>query len=550
MAATTLAPASDPVALFDRAVSWRGEAIALTQPGGSYSYRQLQEWSQAFSRWLREETDLRPGDRVAIQLPTLAQYFVVLFGALRAGLVVVNTNPLYTAHELSFQLRDSGARGLISLEGGSAAATAVAECGLSRANIVQTAPAELCPWPLRVVGNMLWRRRSGAARRPADVASLRGILAAHKSDVAPSSAVEMASELMVLQYTGGTTGTPKAAMLSRAAVAANVRQVLKALEHFELAEGSVAALPLPLYHIYAFTVSLASLCAGLHLLLIPDPRDLVGASRALRRHPPQLFYGLNTLFNALCAEPAFRRLDFSRWRHTISGGMPLSPVTAKHWQGVTGSTIYEGYGLTEASPVVSLNLLGYNRPGTVGRPLCDTQLRLLDEGGVERPAGERGEVAVRGPQLMDGYWQREEETVKVLDDEGWLHTGDVGRIDGDGYLSIVDRIKDVILVSGFNVYPREIEEVVAPLPGVIECAAVGVDDAHSGERVRLVVAVDPDSGLDREALVEHCRLQLTGYKLPKEIVMCQSLPKSPVGKVLRAALRTAAWSEQGDADQR
>ncbi len=538
----------DPVALFDREASQRGDAIAVTQPGGSYSYRQLQAWSESFGCWLREKTDLAPGDRVAIQLPTLAQYLVVLFGVRRAGLVVVNVNPLYTARELSVQLRDSGARGLISLEGSGAVASVAAECGIPRANIVQTAPADLCPWPIRVAGNWRWRRRSAAARRPSDVASLRAILTGRKASSPPLTELER-SELMVLQYTGGTTGTPKAAMLSRSAVGANIQQVLAALEHFGMDEGAVAVLPLPLYHIYAFTVALASLCAGLHLVLIPDPRDLASVSRTLRRHPPQLLYGLNTLFNALCNDPDFRQLDFSGWRHTISGGMPLSAVTAKRWQELTGSTIYAGYGLTEASPVVSLNLLEHNRPGTVGKPLRDTQLRLLAEDGSVLATGERGEIAVRGPQLMDGYWQQEEETAKVLDDEGWLHTGDIGCIDDDGYLSIVDRIKDLILVSGFNVYPHEIEEVVSSMPDVIECAAVGINDSHSGERIRLIVAVTAESELTRGSLIQHCRLQLASYKIPKEIVMCKALPKSPVGKVLRTVLREPAWGEQGVAGQ-
>jgi long-chain acyl-CoA synthetase len=341
----------------------------------------------------------------------------------------------------------------------------------------------------------------------------------------------------VLQYTGGTTGVSKGAMLSHGNVIANVQQSASLFATYEFRDGAERLLlPLPLYHIYAFNACLGMISRGCHTVLVPNPRDLASVVAAFRRYRPTGFAGLNTLFVALCNDAGFRALDFSDLKLTMSGGMALTMAAAERWREVTGIEIVEGYGMTETSPVISVNPVNANRLGTIGVAVPSTEVRILDDAGHDLGAAEPGELVVRGPQVMQGYWQRPDETAKVMDAEGWLRTGDIALVTPEGYLRIVDRKKDMIVVSGFNVYPNEIEDVVAAHPGVLECAAVGVPDERAGEAVRVFV-VRRDPALTETSLREHCRANLTGYKMPKQFVFRDSLPKTNVGKILRRELR-------------
>ena len=347
------------------------------------------------------------------------------------------------------------------------------------------------------------------------------------------------ADLAVLQYTGGTTGVSKGAMLSHGNVVANVQQAAALFGTYDFRDGEERLLlPLPLYHIYAFNACLGMVSRGCHTVLIPNPRDLGSVVDAFRRYRPTGFAGLNTLFVALCNDAGFRALDFGALKATMSGGMALTMAAAKRWQEVTGVEIVEGYGMTETSPVISVNPVNANRLGTIGVAVPSTEVRIVADDGRDLDVGEPGELVVRGPQVMQGYWQRPDETALVLDAAGWLRTGDIALVTPEGYLRIVDRKKDMILVSGFNVYPNEIEDVVAAHPGVLECAAIGVPDERTGEAVRVFV-VRRDPGLSEEALREHCRANLTGYKVPRQFVFRDTLPKSNVGKILRRELRDA-----------
>jgi long-chain acyl-CoA synthetase len=524
-------------ALLAAAVLRYGPSPALSALGHTMDFQTLDRLSAAFASWLQRHTDLQSGDRIAIQLPNLLQYPVVFLGALRAGLVVVNTNPLYTAREMEHQFLDSGAKALVVLANmASVAQTVIPKTGIR--HVVVTELADLHPQPLRSLINLAARyvkklvpewHIPGAV--PLRRALQMGAAAPHRE------AAPVASDLAVLQYTGGTTGVSKGAMLSHGNVVANVQQSASLFVTYDFHDGAERLLlPLPLYHIYAFNACLGMISRGCHTVLVPNPRDLASVVKAFRRYRPTGFAGLNTLFVALCNDEAFCALDFSELKLTMSGGMALTMAAAERWRQVTGVEIVEGYGMTETSPVISVNPVNANRLGTIGVAVPSTGVRILDDEGRELSAGEPGELVVRGPQVMQGYWQRPDETAKVLDADGWLCTGDIALVTPEGYLRIVDRKKDMIVVSGFNVYPNEIEDVVAAHPGVLECAAVGVPDERSGESVRVFV-VRRDPALSEDALREHCRANLTGYKMPRQFIFRDSLPKSNVGKILRRELR-------------
>ncbi len=524
-------------ALLAAAVLRYGPSPALSALGHTMDFQTLDRLSAAFASWLQRHTDLQPGDRIAIQLPNLLQYPVVFLGALRAGLVVVNTNPLYTAREMEHQFLDSGAKALVVLANmASVAQTVIPKTGIR--HVVVTELADLHPQPLRSLINLAARyvkklvptwHIPGAV--PLRRALQMGAAAPHRE------AAPVASDLAVLQYTGGTTGVSKGAMLSHGNVVANVQQSASLFVTYDFHDGAERLLlPLPLYHIYAFNACLGMISRGCHTVLVPNPRDLASVVKAFRRYRPTGFAGLNTLFVALCNDEAFCALDFSELKLTMSGGMALTMAAAERWRQVTGVEIVEGYGMTETSPVISVNPVNANRLGTIGVAVPSTGVRILDDEGRELSAGEPGELVVRGPQVMQGYWQRPDETAKVLDADGWLCTGDIALVTPEGYLRIVDRKKDMIVVSGFNVYPNEIEDVVAAHPGVLECAAVGVPDERSGESVRVFV-VRRDPALSEDALRQHCRANLTGYKMPRQFIFRDSLPKSNVGKILRRELR-------------
>lgn len=511
---------------------------AFTSFGRSVSYSELEQLSAAFASYLQHHTDLRPGDRIAIQLPNMIQYPVVLFGALRAGLVVVNTNPLYTSNEMRHQFKDSGVRALIIHKSMAHKLEPIIEdTAIEHLFITQIGDLHgllkrtLLNGAIRFIKRMEPPYQLPGATPLRDALRLgsRGPLTEHQP---------RPEDLAVLQYTGGTTGVSKGAMLSHANLISNLLQVAERLQSAPARWQSDVVAPLPLYHIYAFIISLVVMESGGHSLLITNPRDLDSVVSALEDREITAFIGLNTLFTALCNHAGFQQLDFGQLRLTVSGGMALTHSAAHRWQQVTGCAIMEGYGLTEASPVVAFNPPDAVRLGTIGLPVAGTEICLLMPDGKEAPAGECGELCVRGPQVMQGYWNQPRATQQSFTDEGFLRTGDMARQCEDGYLSIVDRIKDIIIVSGFNVYPNELEDLISTHPDVLECAVIGVEDAESGERVKLFVVPADRARFDKAALLSWCRQQLAAYKVPKDICCLEALPKTPVGKVLRRELRT------------
>jgi long-chain acyl-CoA synthetase len=510
---------------------------AFVQMGRTMSYAELDRLSAAFGAWLQRDLGLVKGDRIAIMLPNLLQYPVVLFGALRAGLTVVNTNPLYTAPELAHQLEDSGAVAIVILEN----FCHVLERVLAQTrvkHVVVTAVGDLLPFPKRTLVNFVVRRIRKQvpswsiphAIRLADVLVRGG-----RSRLQP---VELDHhDLAFLQYTGGTTGVAKGAMLSHGNLVANVLQS-RAWFRPERLAGATYFIALPLYHIFSLTANcLLFASVGGKGILIPNARDFPTFIAELTRYPPHYLLGVNTLFVALMNTPGFEKIDFSDLRTAVGGGMAVQGAVAERWKARTGSILCQGWGLTETSPVATMNRVDATEfNGSIGLPAPSTIISIRDDDGRELKVGELGEICVSGPQVMTGYYHRPDETAKVMLPDGALRTGDIGRMDEAGYVYLEDRKKDMILVSGFNVYPNEVESVVVQHPGVLEAAAIGEEDEHSGEAVVLYV-VRKDPTLTAEALIEHCRHSLTAYKIPRHVYFRDELPKTNVGKILRRALR-------------
>ncbi len=494
---------------------------AFSALGKTLSFAEVERLSGALAAYFQHHTELEPGDRIALCLPNLMQLPIAAYAALRAGLVIVNTSPLYTADEMAHQWQDSGAKALVIY--GDLAATAARALPHTRIRHVMTTTAKdfhQCQPASDAIDGALGLMQCWEQ-------ALAEALPLQTPEIQPE-------QLAALQYTGGTTGVAKGAMLTHANLLANARQVLARLGDTCRQGEEIFIVPLPLYHIYAFTVNLITFFArGSLNVLIPNPRDLPGFVEQIKPFRFTGMAGLNTLFVGLCRLEAFRQLDFSALKLTISGGTALTSVAADLWHKTTGCPIAEGYGLSEASPVVCLNPIDQVRLGTIGPPLIDTEVKLVNDDGST--ARHEGELCLRGPQVMAGYWQMPEETAKVLDAEGWLRTGDVATIDDDGYVAIVDRKKDVILVSGFNVYPNEVEDVLTQAPGVLEAAVVGEPDRHSDEKV--VAYLVTEGEMDIPALRAFCRAKLAGFKVPRKYVQMQSLPKTAVGKILRRALR-------------
>ncbi|EIK54034.1 long-chain-fatty-acid--CoA ligase [Stutzerimonas stutzeri TS44] len=511
---------------------------AFSSFGKTLTYGDLYRLSGEFAAYLQHHTDLQPGDRIAVQLPNLLQYPIVVFGAMRAGLIVVNTNPLYTAREMEHQFNDAGAKALVCL----ANMAHLAEDVLPRTGIKHVVVTEvgdmLAPLKRLLVNSVVKhvKKMVPAYHLPLAV-RLNDALARGRGQTV-RDANPNGQDVAVLQYTGGTTGVAKGAMLTHRNLVANMLQC-KALMGSNLDEGrEVLIAPLPLYHIYAFTFHcMAMMISGNHNILISNPRDLPAMIKDLARYRFSGFVGLNTLFVALCNSEGFRKLDFSALKVTLSGGMALQLATAERWKQVTGCSICEGYGLTETSPVASVNPIANIQLGTIGIPVPSTLFKVINDDGQALPQGEIGELCIKGPQVMKGYWQRPEATAEVMDAEGFFKTGDIGVIQADGYLRIVDRKKDMILVSGFNVYPNELEDVLATLPGVLQCAAIGVPDEKSSEAIKLFVVVKPGESLTREQVMQHMHDNLTGYKRPRYVEFRDSLPTTNVGKILRRELR-------------
>lgn len=522
---------------------------------GSLTFRQVYGLSDDFAVYLRQVLGLAPGARVAIQTPNCLAYPVVAFGILKAGCVLVNVNPLYTPAEMAHQLGDSGAEALVIVDMFANKLEGILERTALKQVIVAEVSQFFSPVPRAVIRGVMkvWNRvlpkitvehvRLAAALAEGAAARQRD-----RVDVAAYTQGVDHATLAVLQYTGGTTGVAKGAMLTHGNLLHNIEQSLS-MGRSHLDEGrEVVLTALPPYHIFAFTFNLLCFYAvGARNVLVPSPRPVQNLQRAIENHPITWITGVNTLYNGLLNEEWFLAYPPKHLKASIAGGTALHQAVAARWREVTSTPIAEGYGLTETSPVVSFNpLSGTPRHGGIGIPAPGTQVRLVNDAGQVVVAGEPGEIQVRGPQVMQGYWNQLEETAKVLKD-GWLSTGDVAVMDAEGFLRIVDRKKDLVLVSGFNVYPNEVEDVVAQMDAVLDVAVIGVPDAATGEAVRVYVVPNPDHAGDLRAedVVAHCKRQLTAYKVPRQVVVRDELPKSPVGKVLRKDLRAEALAEMG-----
>lgn len=528
------------VDVFEQAVKKYGDRPAFSAVGATLTYKDLDTQSRNFAAWLQNKTDLKPGDRIAVQMPNVSQYPVVVFGAMRAGMIVVNTNPLYTTREMEHQFNDSGAKALVVLANMAENAEKVLpHTGIE--HVIITEVADMHSPLKRTLMNaaVKYLKKMVPPFNIPGAHKLPAVLSAGAREKFTPVDIKL-DDLAVLQYTGGTTGVAKGAMLTHANLVANLTQVRPMLED-QIEEGKeVVIAPLPLYHIYSFTLNCGIMLeAGAHNILIPNPRDIPGFVKELQKQKFSAFIGLNTLFVALCNNEEFQDLDFSGLKLTASGGMALTSDTAKMWERVTGCEISEGYGMTETSPVVTFNPRSAIQIGTIGLPIPSTVIKTIDDDGNETPVGEPGELCVKGPQVMRGYWQRPDDTQKSFTEDGYLKTGDIALIQEDGYIRIVDRKKDMIIVSGFNVFPNEIEEVVTSHPKVVECAAVGIPDAKSGEAVKVYV-VPTKEGVTANEIKEFCRERLTAYKVPKHFEFRDELPKSNVGKILRRELRDEA----------
>ena len=520
-----------------------GNKPAYNSFGCGMSYGELDRGSRDFAAFLQSLPGMKAGERVAIMSPNLLQYPLALIGILRAGMTVVNVNPLYTPRELEHQLKDSGAKAIVIVENfANTLQQVVARTQVE--HVVTTQLGDLLPLPKRWIVNFVVKtvKKMVPAWRIDGAIPLRAALA--RGAAAQFTPVSVTREdIAFLQYTGGTTGLSKGAMLTHRNILANIQQA-GAWIGGNLKEGEeIVISPLPMYHIFCLTTTLYFMSLGVVNVLITNPRDLPAFVKELKKWKWSVLTGVNTLFNGLLNTPGFSELDFSALKVVVGGGAAVQKPVAEKWQQVTGQYLTEAYGLTETSPAASINPLHTPWNGTIGLPISSTEFSIRDDDFNELPvwtgAGDiekaTGEICIRGPQVMKGYWGQPGETAKVLR-EGWLKTGDVGNINAKGYVTITDRKKDMILVSGFNVYPNEIESVVAMHPGVLECAAVGVPDEKTGEAVKVVI-VKKDPNLTTESVIEHCKRELTGYKIPKQVEFRDSLPKTPIGKILRRELR-------------
>jgi len=523
--------------ILEEACAAHGHSPAFTNMGATLTYAQLDTLSRAFAAWLQKKSGLAAGDRVALMMPNILQYPIALFGVLRAGMVVVNTNPLYTARELEHQLQDSGAKAIVIVENFvHVLAQVLPHTDLKR--VLVTGIGDLLGVPRGFIVNFVLKhvRKQIPPWRMPGTTAFKGALGSGLGLKLDPVALGPA-DIAFLQYTGGTTGVAKAAVLTHRNMVANVLQASAWVNpSLKANEGSVVVTALPLYHIFALTSNcLAFLSLGARNVLITNPRDFKSFVAELKKYKFHFISGVNTLFNALLHTEGFETVDFSALRVTFAGGMALHGVVAARWKQVTGCIITQGWGLTETSPIATANPAGLDFNGSIGLPVPSTDISIRDDAGKELPPGGVGEICVFGPQVMRGYWNRQDETDKVMFGD-WLRTGDIGRMDSKGFVFIEDRKKDMILVSGFNVYPNEVESVAAAHPGVLEVAAVAQPDENSGEVVALFV-VKKDPNLTAEALIAFCRTELTGYKVPRHVYFRSELPKSNVGKILRRALR-------------
>ena len=527
-------PAKSLIQLWLSAVREARDLPAFSCLGQTLSYGQVDQLSRRVAHYLQKNLKLQAGDRIAIQLPNLMQYPIVALAAWRLGLIVVNTNPMYSVRELVHQFNDAKVKVVIVLDQFyDTLSEALPSTNIE--HVVVTRAIDLFPPMKKQFASVLmkltgrWKKiRSDNWIPFADLLSGKINFKAH---------ISQPDDICALQYTGGTTGASKGVMLTQQTLLANIAQCLAVLSiEEEPLEEAVMIAPLPLYHIYA-----NALCLGIipaikgHSVLIPDPRDIPGFIKTLKNYNFDILCGLNSLFVALLEHPQFASLDFSRLRITMSGGMALMEAVGKQWQSVTGCVVSEGYGMTESSPVVSMNPLGFQKLGTAGIPVPGTEIKVIDEQGVEQQVGGIGELCVRGAQVMKGYWQNSQKTEETIVD-GWLHTGDIVSVDKEGYIKIVDRLKDMIVVSGFNVYPNELEQALTAHPDISQCAAIGIADPKAGEVVKMFV-VKSDPALTEDQVIDFCKNTMAPYKVPKQVEFRDELPMSNVGKVLRKELK-------------
>ncbi len=529
--------------LFESCCAKFKDLPAYSNLGCTMSYADLDARTREFAAFLQSLPGLAKGDRVAIMMPNLLQYPIAIFGVLRAGMIVVNVNPLYTPRELEHQLKDSGAKAIVIVENFATTLQQVIKATPVE-HVITTQIGDMLPVPKRWLVNFVIKKVKKMVPdwRIDGAMTFRSALARGAS--APYKSVDMTlDDLAFLQYTGGTTGLSKGAMLTHRNIVANLHQS-GAWTSSDFVEGKeVVISPLPMYHIFCLTATLSFMKWGAVNVLITNPRDLPAFIEELKKWPWTILTGVNTLFNGLLNTPGFESLNFSTVKVVLGGGAAVQKAVAEKWQQVTGKSLTEAYGLTETSPGASINPVGHPWNGSIGLPLPSTDFSIRNDDFVELPMwtgqgnieASTGEICIKGPQVMKGYWQQPAETAKVIKD-GWLLTGDVGHMDAKGFVFITDRKKDMILVSGFNVYPNEIEGVVASCPGVLECASVGVPDDKSGEAVKIVV-VKKDPNLTKEQVIEYCKANLTGYKVPRVVEFRTELPKKPVGKILRRELR-------------
>lgn len=527
------------IGFYDEACTKYQNQVAFHCMGKDLKYKELHKMSERMAAYLHAR-GLKPGDKIALMMPNILQYPIAFFGAIRAGLIVVNTNPLYTPREMKHQFNDSGAVAIILAENFAHHLEKIITETQIRV-IITTSIGEL-------LGSLKGRLVDFAVKHIKRIvpeyhlpeAISFSLALRHGKDYKLPDYQADADDVLLLQYTGGTTGVSKGAMLTHRNIITNQQQIKVVLKTRLPEEGGVALCPLPLYHIFALTVNVLGLMSlGVKNILVTNPRDIHSVVQTLKAHPVHLFPGVNTLFQALLNNEKFRTLDFSKLKITVAGAMALHRKVAMDWLAVTGCHIAEGYGLTETSPAACVNPLdGSGKLGTVGLPLPNTDVRIVDESGNDVGYGNEGEIEIKGPQVMKGYYNRPDETQLVMHGD-WFRTGDMGVLESDGYLRIVDRKKDMILVSGFNVYPNEIEDVISMHPKVLEVAVIGIPDEKCGEAVKAFI-VPRDSSLTRNEVMDWCRENLTNYKLPKHVEFRESLPKTPVGKVLRRELRNPA----------
>ncbi len=527
-------PADSLLELWNMAVADSRDRPAFTCLGQTLSYAEVDQLSRRVASYFQRQLKLQAGDRIAIQLPNLIQYPIVVVAAWKLGLIIVNTNPMYTVRELVHQFTDANVKAVVVLDQFYDTLTeALPQTAIE--HVVVTRPIDLLPQPKRAVLAGLMKLTGKRPPLPkGDWIPFSELLSAGSNYSGHRASLD---DVCALQYTGGTTGASKGVMLTQGSIMSNIAQSLDVLTVVdEPIKYCTTIAPLPIYHIYAY-----SLCMGLmpatrgHAVLIPNPRDLPGFVRAIKNFKFEIFVGLNSLFVGLLQNKDFLKLDFSRLRMTLSGGMALMDSVANDWQKATGCVVSEGYGMTESSPVISMNPSGFEKIGYAGIPIAGTQIKVVNEEGVEQEVGGIGELCVRGRQVMEGYWQRPEQTSEVLVD-GWLHTGDIVSVDEDGYIKIVDRLKDMIIVSGFNVYPNELEQALTLHPDVAQCAAIGVADDKAGEVVKMFV-VRTNPKLTAEQVIDYCKAQMAGYKVPKFVEFRDELPMTNVGKVLRKDLK-------------